>query len=302
MHGIVLRQARRSDLPLIGKLCARSVASPEEGIGYPRCEDETELLAELALYENTFEDNIVVVCDEANTPVGFAGFLVSDTDEASYLIGPMLEGPLRNASVAAEVLIRLVRLPIGGRPLLNYVVDDNSMLTQALRDTGWQAGEVHLEMRYQLAGVIAPVSGDDTHAIRRMAGPADPAFSAVAELLARQHGWTSDSSARLSDYLEDGYFVAVSERNGRLAGCVLWVYLDGTDFGRLDYLSVDEPFQRRSCGSALTRHMLADAHRTDGVEYVYLSVDPTNTAAHRLYRRHGFTDNLRSRKFTHERR
>lgn len=294
------RPARRDDLPFIGKLCARSVSIHQEGIGYPRCEDETELLAELALYENAFEDSIFVVCGPDGSPIGFAGFLVSDTDDVRYLIGPLLDGPWRTAPVAAEVLRELAERPVGGRPLVCYVEDENTVLVQALQDTGWKPGAVQLEMRYEVSATAVPRMEEETHSVRRLTGREDPAFPRVAELLGRQHGWSSDFATRLADYLDDCYHVALVEEHGYVAGCVLWVYVEDTDFGRLDYLSVDEAFRCRSRGSVLTRHVLADAHRTDSVEYVYLSLDPSNEVAHRLYRRHGFTDNVRSRKFTHE--
>lgn len=302
MTTISLRPAQRADLPFIGKLCARSTSIHHEGIGYPRCEDEKELLAELALYENSLEEHVFVVCDQAGDPVGVTGFLVDDDDEPTYTIGPLLDGPWRTAAVAAEVLRWLVESPLGGRRLLNYVEEDNVVLVEALRDNGWQPGEVHLEMRYEVAATNTPPAVvADTPPIRRLTGRDDPAFGAVADLVGRQHGWTSNAATRLADLLDDGYHVALSEQDGRLAGCALWIYLDNTDFGRLDYLSVDEAFRRRSYGSALATHALEDAHRTDGVEDMFLSLDPTNDVAHRLYLRCGFADSIRSRRFSYER-
>ncbi len=302
MTEVNLRPAQRTDLPFIGKLCARSTSIPHEGIGYPRCEDETELLAELALYGNELEDHLFVACDQEGGHVGFGGYLVSDTDEVSYVIGPLLLDPWRTVPVVAKVLRRLVECPVGGGHLLNYVEDDNVVLIQALRDTGWQPGSVQLEMQYDISATMEPaVEAAATLSLRRLTDRDDPAFHAVANLLGRQHGWTSDSAARLADYLDDGYHVALSEQDGRLAGCVLWIYVEDTDFARLDYLAVGEEFRRQTHGSTLTRHVLADAHRTSGLNYVYLSLDPANEVAHRLYRRCGFTDNVRSRKFTYAR-
>jgi len=80
MTTINLRPAQRADLPFIGKLCARSTSIHHEGIGYPRCEDEGELLAELALYENSLEEHVFVVCGQAGDPVGVTGFLVRACD------------------------------------------------------------------------------------------------------------------------------------------------------------------------------------------------------------------------------
>jgi ribosomal protein S18 acetylase RimI-like enzyme len=300
MVTLTLRPALPSDLPFLGALCARSTSIPQEGIGYPRCEDETELLAELALYDNKLQDSIRIVCEAASgRPLGFGGFLVSDTDETTYVVGPLLAGDDRTPEIAAEALRRLVGCPVGGKTLVNYVEEDNAVLSEALRETGWRPGSVQLEMRYEVAA--RPVPPPATWPIRPLEGARDPAFGQVAALLARQHRWTSGPEARLAGYLDDGYRVALTEDEGHLAGCVLWIYLDDTDFGRLDYLSVDEPFQRRGLGTALTRHMLADAHRTKDIEYVYLSLDPANAGAHLLYQGCGFADTVRSRKYVHDR-
>ncbi|WP_408638789.1 GNAT family N-acetyltransferase [Nocardia gipuzkoensis] len=72
-------------------------------------------------------------------------------------------------------------------------------------------------------------------------------------------------------------------------------------FGRLDYLSVAEEFRGRSYGSTLTRHVLAEAARTEGIERVYLSVDPANDIARRVYRACGFTEGIAWRKYSYER-
>ncbi len=304
MVTLILRPASRADLPLIGTLCARSTSVSEEGIGYPRCEDETELLAELALYDTTLEDGIRVLCDGSGEALGFGGFLVSDADEATYLVGPLLVEAGRTPRIATEALRRLVACPIGGRSLLNYVEEDNVLLDQALRDTGWRPGPAQLEMRHAVTARSGPAIATPPPPpwpVRSLTGVADPLFQDVAELLGRQHRWTSDPAARLADLVKDGYRVAVAEHGRRAAGCVLWIYLDDTDFGRLDYLSVREDCQRRSLGTALTRHVLDDAHRTAGIEHVYLSLDPANGAARRLYQRCGFAETVRSRRYTYDR-
>ncbi|WP_217164897.1 GNAT family N-acetyltransferase [Streptomyces sp. AC512_CC834] len=302
MTTISLRPARPSDLTFIGKLCARSSTVPAEGIGYPRCEDETELLAELALYDSSLEEFVHVVCDSEGAPVGFTGFLVSDTDDTTYVFGPLLDEAHHDSRTAAAALRLLTAVPTGGRVLFNYVQEENTVLATALVDSGWRADSRQLEMRYAVQEAPAPgTSGPGTPWIRALTDRDDAAFAAVSALLARQHHWSSDPVARLADYLDDGYQVAVAERDGQVAGCVLWIRVDDTDFARLDYLSVDEPHQRRSLGLALVRHTLEAVHAAEDIEYLYLNVDPLNETAHRLYLRCGFTDNVRIRKYVHDR-
>ncbi|MGK8510979.1 GNAT family N-acetyltransferase [Nocardia asiatica] len=184
--------------------------------------------------------------------------------------------------------------------LVGYLVDDNVVLAEALRRNGWRRGTAQLEMSCE---VPAAESGCRVTAgkgpIRRLMSSGDPAFPAVANLLARHHHWSSNPLARLAGYLDDGYRIAVAESSGQLVGCALWIHLNDTDFGRLDYLSVREEFRGRSYGSALTRHVLAEAARTRVIERIYLSVDPANEVARRVYRGCGFEEGIISRQYSY---
>ncbi|MGY1896048.1 GNAT family N-acetyltransferase [Nocardia gipuzkoensis] len=302
MSEISLRSATGVDLSFIGKLCARSMSVPAEGIGYPRCANEHELLAELALYDNTVEDHLFIVCDAAGATVGCAGLLVSDTDAVCYLVGPLLHGAWRTIDTARHSLQLLLAQQVAPRALISYIVDDNVVLAEALQRNGWRRGPAQLEMSCETPAADSDcVVAGGPKPIRRLANSGDRAFPAAAKMLGRHHHWSSDPLARLSDYLDDGYQVVVLESAGRLVGCALWIHVSGTDFGRLDYLSVAEEFRGRSYGSTLTRHVLAEAARTEGIERVYLSVDPANEIARRVYRACGFTEGIASRKYSYER-
>jgi ribosomal protein S18 acetylase RimI-like enzyme len=257
-------------------------------------------LAEIALYDNVMEDHLFVVCDAEGAAVGCTGLLVSDTDAVSYLVGPLLHGAWRTVDIARQV----VNLVLGKRDvtgaLVGYIEDENVVLGEALQRTGWQRGAAQLEMSCEIrASDPVAVTAQGRHPIRRLAGSSDAAFGATATLLGRHHHWPSDPLARLHDYLEDGYQVAVLESSGRLVGCALWIHLSGTDFARLDYLSVAEEFQRRSYGKTLTRHVLAEAARTRAIKRIYLSVDPANEGARRVYRACGFEEGTASRKYSY---
>lgn len=114
MRNVSIRQATTADLPLIGMLCARSVSVRSEGIGYPRCADETEFLTELALYDLELEENVLIICDEFGAPIGCTGFLVSDTDAACYLIGPLLLSGARTVAIFRQALELAVTHPVAG--------------------------------------------------------------------------------------------------------------------------------------------------------------------------------------------
>ncbi|MGY2121490.1 GNAT family N-acetyltransferase [Nocardia gipuzkoensis] len=302
MADILLRSAGSDDLSFIGKLCARSTSIHAEGIGYPRCDDEHELLAELALYDNKLNEHIFIVCDAAGAALGFTGFLISDTDAVCYLIGPLLDGEWRTADIAEQALKLIVGHALAPSSLATYIEDSNIVLAEALQRTGWRRGAAQLEMSYKISENASPPGvAPRGNTIRRLTSEGDPVFNATAELLGRQHNWSSNPMKRLRDYLDDGYQVAVSELSGGLVACALWLHVSDTDFGRLDYLSVSEEFQGRSFGSTLTRHVLAEAAATRAIERVYLSVDPGNEAARRVYRACGFDEGITSRKYSYER-
>lgn len=272
----------------------------QEGVGYPRCADEQELLAELALYDNPFEEHIFVLCDATGAEIGCGGFLVSETDAACYLIGPLLDADRRTPALAEQAVRLLIDQPVAADRLLSYIEDANVVLVEALQAMGWQPGAAQLEMRYEVGSSAPVVAGGNS--IRRMNTADDPQFGAIAEQLGRDFRWTTDPHARLVDYLKDGYQIALIEQDSQLAACILWITVHNTDFARLDYLSVVEQYRGRSLGSTLTRHMLAEVTRTPGTEFVYLSVNPANEVARRLYRACGFADNIHSRQFTYRKR
>jgi ribosomal protein S18 acetylase RimI-like enzyme len=109
--------------------------------------------------------------------------------------------------------------------------------------------------------------------------------------------WRGDPSARLTSSLsKDGYRVALVEQDGQVAGCAFWMYLQGTNFGRLDYVAVHPDFRRRGIGEALVVQANSDARNT-GAHAMYLSLRSDNATAHRLYLRCGYTGTVRSTQF-----
>ncbi|MBF6335099.1 GNAT family N-acetyltransferase [Nocardia abscessus] len=259
-------------------------------------------MAELALYDNELERHLLIVCDAAGTAVGCTGLLVSDTDAVCYLIGPLLHGAWRTVETAERTLELVLAQRVAPSALVGYIEDDNVVLAEALRRNGWRRGAAQLEMSCEIPATgtgCRTVAGQPP--IRQLSSSGDPGFPAVAEMLGRHHHWSSDPRARLADYLDDGYQVAVLESAGHLAGCAVWIHVSGTDFGRLDYLSVSEEFRGRSYGTALTRHVLAEAAHTDAIERIYLSVDPGNEAARRVYRACGFEEGIISRQYSYSR-
>lgn len=90
-------------------------------------------------------------------------------------------------------------------------------------------------------------------------------------------------------------WVAADPGTGQVLGTVTtcppgspWRELAGDDEGEFRMLAVAPDAQRRGVGDALVRHVLAH-YRDAGARAVVLSSLVEQTAAHRLYARHGFT-------------
>jgi ribosomal protein S18 acetylase RimI-like enzyme len=293
---LTAQPATRGDLPFIARLFAESNVRDELGIGYPRCDDAAEILAELALYDATLEDSFYVLRRGDHRCVGTLGFLFDDDMPFAYLAGPLLDEGARHrleeAVGCAEDIARS-RFPA----LRNSVSAGNRALMAALDRRGWKPHHENLEMAFDLD---RPPPGPPADVeIEQLAGRDAPWFFAVARLLARTHGW-ADGEQRLAEYLEQGYRAAFV-RAGRVttggqaeaAGAVMWLHLEGTTFSRLDYVSTHEDWRGQGVGAALVHHAIVAA-RSSGDQRLYLALDPGNTAAHRLYLRAGFRDNLRS--------
>lgn len=58
-------------------------------------------------------------------------------------------------------------------------------------------------------------------------------------------------------------------------------------------MSSHEGWRGRGIAAALVQHAVADA-QVAGDQHMYLALDPANAAAHRVYRRAGFRDSVRS--------
>jgi GNAT superfamily N-acetyltransferase len=301
---VVAHAATAADLPFIAGLFAASNERDELGIGYPRCDDAGELLAELALYNASLEDSFHVLRLADGQRVGALGFLFDDDMPFAYVAGPLLDGGARHR--LDDALACAERIARGRYPALrNSVADGNREMIAALGRRGWSRQDESLEMVFELDQLPpsrpSSPSSPPGAPIERLAGRDAPAFAAAARLLGRTHHW-DDPEGRLAEYLDQGYRVAFVRAPGRdeLAGAAAWLHLEQTCFSRLDYVSTHEDWRGRGIGAALVDHALADARRT-GDERMYLALDPANAAAHRLYLRAGFRDNLRSIVYTLER-
>lgn len=116
----------------------------------------------------------------------------------------------------------------------------------------------------------------------RPMGEADlPAVMAIENAI-YAFPWTQGN---FRDSLAAGYGCWIYMRDGELIGYA--VVMIAADEAHLLNLSIAAACQRQGCGSLLLRR-LCEVARERRVSLIFLEVRPSNTAAQRLYARHGF--------------
>lgn len=299
------RPARRADLPFMETLLKRNYDSPEAGYAYPRCEHATELLAEIALYGLSLPRAVRII-ESAGRPVGVFGFLWDASSEGSgtmierasaataYAIGPLLVPRLRaqrHLAAAVERLERAAARRFSGVRLC--LTERNRVMKTLLEARGWRSGVRNLEMRWRPRRGGRDDAHRSTHVVSRIERPDDPRIPAAAALLASGFNWRDAPERRLIEYLEEGYRLGCVEQNGEAIGVGIWIPVEQTEFGRLEYVVVRPDRRRRGVATALVACALEDL-RGAGNKEVYLSVDPANVAARTLYRKRRFVATIRS--------
>jgi putative acetyltransferase len=124
--------------------------------------------------------------------------------------------------------------------------------------------------------------------------PADPRSPEGRRLLGASHALLTSLYPP-----EDNYFLSVdalaaphidfwiAEAEAQPLGCIALARLDG--YGEVKSMFVDPAARSRGVGAALLTALEARAHAL-GLPLLRLVTGDTLDAAHRLYRRHGFTD------------
>jgi ribosomal protein S18 acetylase RimI-like enzyme len=286
-------------------LLKRNYGSPEAGYAYPRCEHATELLAEITLYSLSLPRAMRII-ESAGRPVGVFGFLWDASSEGSgtmierastataYAIGPLLVPRLRAQRHLVDAVKRLERSAerrFSGVRLC--LTERNCVMRTLLEALGWRAGVSNLEMRWRPRRRRRDDAHRSAHAVSRIERPDDPRIPAAAALLASGFNWRDAPERRLVEYLEEGYRLGCIEQNGEVVGVGIWIPVEQTEFGRLEYIIVRPDQRRRGVASALVASALEDLRGAGNTE-VYLSVDPANVAARTLYRKQRFVATIRS--------
>lgn len=102
------------------------------------------------------------------------------------------------------------------------------------------------------------------------------------ERAAYPYPWTLGN---FRDSLASGYSCWLAEIDGRIAG--YWLMMQAMDEGHILNCCIAPDWQGRGFGRLLVEHLI-DTARNHRIEFLYLEVRPSNTAAVFLYQRLGF--------------
>jgi ribosomal protein S18 acetylase RimI-like enzyme len=287
------RAARESDLPFLGTLVAKQAARPDNGFTYPACESSGALMDELCAYGLALEQAMMIV-EQAGKRVGSFGFLYDPNAHrkgaaavTAFLIGPLLAGT--GHDLMNDVL-NIAERDAAGRDLQELrtcIAPANRGLVGTFTRRKWMLVGRSIEMKLECGHENRPVAADP--AVRSLQ-PGSAHIDEAARLLADAFGWDADAE-RLKGYIDDGYQMAYVAQDGELAAVAIWYGV--APFARIENIVVRSDRRRCGLGSMLLRAAVASL-QSMGRETVYLALDPDNSAACNLYRRHGFVETTAS--------
>ncbi len=304
MHNLKLRPIRSADLPLLEARLQREFDNPDSGTAYPRCKTTGDLIAEFKLYGLDWRRELRILEAADGRPVAAFGLLYNPEDLGSRTMinrseAAVAVGPYRfdEAAVATEDVLALMERLAGRRfgSLRLCVSAANPDLREIVLNRGWVEGRENLEMGWVAEGQ-PKAEGRDAWTVHRLTGRDDPRLPQLATLLADHFQWDDDCAGRLREYLAEGYHAGYVHGNNAVLGAAVWLKVADTDFGRLEYLAVAPEARRRQIGTSLVRATLDDL-RSAGCSEVFLSMDPSSTAARAVYVAQGFVPTLRYSTF-----
>jgi GNAT superfamily N-acetyltransferase len=251
------------------------------------------LIDELRAYGLALEQGMMIV-EQAGERIGCFGFLYEPKGQregagaTAFLIGPLLA--CAGHDLMNDVL-KIAERDAAGRGLQELricIAPANRGLLDTFTRRNWTLAGRSLEMKLECGHETPPVAADP--AVRPLqSGSAH--IDEAAKLLADAFGWDADGGRRLQGCLDDGYHVAYVAQEGELAAVAIWYGV--APFARIENIVVRADRRRCGLGSMLVRAAVASL-QSMGRQTVFLALDPDNTAARNLYRRHGFVETTAS--------
>jgi GNAT superfamily N-acetyltransferase len=305
MKSMKLRPAGRADLPLIEARLKHQYDHPDTGLAYPRCEIARDLIAEFKLYGLRWRSGLRIIETADGRPVAAFGFLFSPEARGrgtmiersnhlmAYGVGPFIFDEEDDVITLGDVVTWMERLAARRFAVIRLCIVTGDWRLGGLLDArGWTAKQENLEMKWA-AQVHAPAMQPAIWLVESLIKADDPNFLQVCRLFAETFHWQDESTTRLRDYLDEGYRIGLVLKEGVVMGASIWLKVEDTEFGRLEYLAVIPSARRRQIGSALIRAALEDM-RKEGCLEVFLSVEPSATALRDLYTAMGFVPTIQS--------
>lgn len=282
-----LKPFSKDDQYFVEKMLEHSRVNREYELGYPKCDNMKELLAEVEMYENTLEKSIYIIFYE-DKPIGISGYLYTPNEGDGYIIGPIVNEEF-HFKEGLNIIINLVldnKMEIFNT-LEAVVSHKNVVLDQCYSELGWKYRRTSREMRYDIDGVKKEESQWKINLIDKSNKKIiDESF----KLLDKAFRWNGNKK-KMEELLNNEYKLAcvLNERN-KVIGFVCWAYLEDISFSRLEYVVVNEKYRKRGIGQALVNYVI-NSSIDDGVKCVYLSTNIINEAVN-IYKAVGFYDTV----------
>ena len=253
-------------------------------IGYPYCDRPSELMAELKLYYEDVGKYVYLIYQEAEA-IGYFVLLQTD-DKSCFLAGPVRYDCREDVdfydsffeSLKTSARLESFRFysicTINGNSELDVYLSKHSVLASR-----------NLEMVFDLNALensLMDEVNDDN--ILNFVNPSTD-YNGLLKLFMSTHNISNE--AKLMELLNDGYELYYIKEEGVLKSLIVFVGLENTNFGRIDYLSTDPLYPKQGYATWLVKYALRE-FGSRKLKKVYLSTDPTNTKAIALYQKLDF--------------
>ncbi|WDV44878.1 GNAT family N-acetyltransferase [Clostridiaceae bacterium M8S5] len=296
MGKLSIRYAIDEDNSFIDEMLKYSFNNSEAGIGYPRCEDLKELIAEIKIYENELKNCICIILYE-NERVGISGLLYSPEDQYGYMIGPIIK-PKHSTKPIIKEIIGLVKQSKKDtlKTIYATITDENTLLKDCYLELDWTYKSTDREMCFDISDEI--VYNQTKYQVQNLNKKNEKVINGIFRLFDRVFKWQGDRK-RIEEFLKEGYKLGyVVNDSKEIIGAVCSDYLDDMDFSRLEYVAVDEKHRGKGIGRAMIEHVINQSANKN-IKQVYLSTDIDNNASN-LYSKIGFYDTVISHSYKSE--
>lgn len=257
--------------------------------GYPRCDDFSELIAEIELYDNNVENSLNAVFND-NQFVGIIGMLFEPGDDFGYLIGPIFKEEYHTENnIIKTVSAYKENIKEQFKTIKTVVSENNNMYKAGIEKLNWKYLKTQREMCYDLdvnktirKNYLIKGFSKDNHSDR----------NGIISIFKNSFNW-SESDKRENEIFEVGEIAVYRSMDNEILGAVNYCMVEGTNFSRVEYVAVDPLNRQKGIGADLVNYVLNESFER-GKEKVYLSTDYESKAVN-LYERLGFYNTIASR-------